>query len=506
MKAVRKRHPESLKKIMAFLFILLVIVVIIITIRFFQAETESVETRNLGSLIAEEEPVENSEHLYATSHKDEQEEDFAESEQKESYATSHKEETEDVQPPLTDEPVKLSDIYAEPGCFPTFKSYYPDAERYLWEIYSDVENGWKEVSVDAVTNEYDELYRKVSVLHLSSENDSHDEIMIRCTVSFAEKESITDIATLHILKKDIESLFIEDFKADSGYISAQSIPVTVKYKDGSQELLQGLSGLYFLEKQESSERTTSISGNSVETITTVITARDYFYLGSEETDMVIRYQVKGKEVDIPVKITGEDMEAPVIEEFNISDFTISNIDIPIAVTVTINAKDNITPYPQLLYAFLPEGKEAEENDWYSTPSFEVDITQNGKWLAYCKDQSGNIASEERNMIVVDNKAPVVSLSLESESWCKENKILVNAKDGLSMEYCYSCMETGETSGWISRNEYEVLQNSTWKVAVRDAAGNVTEQDITVSNIDSQMPVIRNITEKKGEIIINEKKN
>ena len=129
--------------------------------------------------------------------------------------------------------------------------------------------------------------------------------MIRCTVSFAEKESITDIATLHILKKDIESLFIEDFKADSGYISAQSIPVTVKYKDGSQELLQGLSGLYFLEKQESSERTTSISGNSVETITTVITARDYFYLGSEETDMVIRYQVKGKEVDIHLKITGE---------------------------------------------------------------------------------------------------------------------------------------------------------------------------------------------------------
>ncbi len=52
----------------------------------------------------------------------------------------------------------------------------------------------------------------------------------------------------------------------------------------------------------------------------------------------------------------------------------------------------------------------------------------------------------------------------------------------------------------------MLQNSTWKVAVRDAAGNVTEQDITVSNIDSQMPVIRNITEKKGEIIINEKKN
>lgn len=503
MKAVRR--PESLKNVIIFLFILLVIVIMIITVRFFTAKAESEETKSLESLIAEAGPVEYSEKLYATSHKDEQEEDLEASEQEESYATSHKEETEDVPPPLTDEPVKLSDIYAEQGYFPTFKSYYPDAERYLWEIYSAVENEWKEVSVSAVTSEYDELYRKVSVLHLPK-NDSSDETMIRCTVSFAGKESITDIATLHILKKDIASLLIEDLKANSGYISAQSIPVTVKYKDGSQEILQGLSGLYFLEKKESSEKTTTVSGNSVETITTVLTTRDYFYLGSEEMDMIMRYQVNDKEIDIPVKITGEDMEAPVITELDISDFAISNIDIPITVTVTINAKDNSTPYPKLLYAFLPEGQEAEENDWHSTPSFEVDITRNGKWLAYCKDQSGNIASEERNMIVVDNKAPVVSLSLESESWCKENKILVNAKDGLSMEYCYSCMETGENSGWISRNEYEVSRNSTWKVAVRDAAGNVTEQDITVSNIDSQMPVIRNITEKKGEIIINEKKN
>ena len=55
----------------------------------------------------------------------------------------------------------------------------------------------------------------------------------------------------------------------------------------------------------------------------------------------------------------------------------------------------------------------------------------------------------------------------------------------------------------------MLQNSTWKVQVRDAAGNATEQDITVDNIDNQTPVIRNISEKeieKGEHKSNEEKN
>lgn len=504
------KHPK-LKRFGWLLFVLLFIAAGIV-IRFFYLTDKSTEkdSPSLETLIAEAKPVEDSDelYLYATSHKEEPEADPEESDQGEIYATSHKGEIEEI-PPLTSEAVKLSDIYAEKDSFPVFKSYYPDAEQYSWEIYDMKENRWKEVSANEVTNEYDELHRKVSVFHLT-EDHSNDEIMVRCTIDFAGKDSITDIATLHILEKDIVDLSIEDFKTNSGYINAQTIPVSVKYEDGSQDVLTGLSGLYFLEKQESSEYST-VSGNTVETITTVITACDYFYLGAGESNIVMRYQANenDKAVDIPVKLTGEDLTAPVITKLDISDFTISTVDIPVMVNVTILAEDNSTPYPKLLYAFLPEGQEIEDDDWHSAAAFEVDITQNGKWIAYCKDQAGNIASEERNLIVVDNKAPVVSLSLESEEWCQTNKILVSAKDGLSVEYCYSCVETGENSGWIARNEYEVKQNSTWNVKVRDAAGNITEQDIIISNIDCQTPVIRNITEKefeKGEIIINEKKN
>lgn len=164
------------------------------------------------------------------------------------------------------------------------------------------------------------------------------------------------------------------------------------------------------------------------------------------------------------------------------------------VTVTIIADDNVTAYSNLQYAFLPEGEEPEI--WSDQSTFTVDITQNGKWIAYCRDESGNVIQEVREIVAVDNKAPEVSLSLENETWCTGNKILVNAKDGLSVEYCYCCPQTGIDSGWCTKDEYAVSENGTWTVKVRDAAGNVTEKEITIDNIDNKPPVIRGIKEKR----------
>ena len=161
------------------------------------------------------------------------------------------------------------------------------------------------------------------------------------------------------------------------------------------------------------------------------------------------------------------------------------------------AEDNVTAYPNLQYAFFPEGDEVPDEAWSDQSVITTDITQNGKWIAYCRDESGNTAQEEKEIVAVDNKAPVVTLSLENEAWCTENKILVDAKDGLSVEYCYSCPQTGEDSGWCTKDEFAVSKNGTWIVKVRDAVGNMTEEEITIDNIDNQAPVIRGITEKKG---------
>lgn len=212
-------------------------------------------------------------------------------------------------------------------------------------------------------------------------------------------------------------------------------------------------------------------------------------------------------MDAVVMMIAEDRTPPEIKELSIGDFDVSTIDQPVPVTITIIAEDEVTAYPELAYAFLPEGEEPEEEDWITGNStLDVSITQNGTWVAYCKDENGNIATQERDMIVVDNKPPVVNLSLEYDTWCSENRIIVEAKDRLSMEYCYSCTQTGEDSGWIARNEYSITQNGIWKVKVKDAVGNVTEQEISVDNIDHQAPVIRRITEKaeiEGERTTND---
>lgn len=62
-------------------------------------------------------------------------------------------------------------------------------------------------------------------------------------------------------------------------------------------------------------------------------------------------------------------------------------------------------------------------------------------------------------------------------------------------YRYLCNEEGMDSEWITYNEYVVEKNGMWTVQVKDAAGNLSETEIMVNNIDQKAPVIRNIKVK-----------
>ena len=411
-----------------------------------------------------------------------------------SYATSHK----------TEQPIVLSDIYAEEGDVVVFKSFYPEAEGYIWEVYDESIQEWKRASDGDVAVQKDELNRDISS-YIATASKENSNLMIRCTINFPEKESTTDIAALHVLNKSIAKISFEDFTTEAGeYISAMDIPVKVRYADGSKETITGLNGLSFLDVQTASEESAS---DNVETITTIIKPYEYMRVNTGEEDVSIRYKYSETSIDASVKLTGTDMTVPVISEVVIDDFAVSNNeDEPVLVKVTIEASDYNTPLHLLKYAFLPEEMTPEESDWKSSPVFETEIIQNGKWIAYCKDQAGNTATTEKEIIAMDNSAPVVSLHLQNDEWCQCNKILVEAEDDSPVEYCFSCAEIGVESGWISENEYDVTKNSTWQVKVRDAAGNVTEKEIRVDNIDDRPPVIIKITEKEGETIFNDEEN
>lgn len=426
------------------------------------------------------------------------EEEMADSEaEEEEYATSHTDDVanqEEISEPAAVFPVRLTDVYAEKGSIAVFRCYDPEATQYLWESYNPETKEWKETGDGDVMEHTDELRRKISIFPIEAD-ERHNEFTIRCRICRESADDIISTATLHILP-EIASISINEYASEAGnYIIAREIPVQVSFEDGSTDTITGLNGLYFLRKEESTQQGTTVSGNMTETITTVYTACDYDYL-DQDHEVLLRYQGRNVSLDTSADLIAEDHTPPDIKELSVSDFEVSTIDRPVPVTVTIVAEDDVTEYPELAYAFLPEGQEPDNEDWTKgNPTLEVSVTQNGTWIAYCKDESGNIATQEKNMIVVDNKAPIVELSLANDTWCSENQILVTATDGMSVEYCYSCVQTGEDSGWIEKNEYSVTDNGNWTVKVRDAAGNITEQEILIDRIDHQAPVIRSIMEK-----------
>lgn len=171
----RLKHHSISKKVFAVAGFFLFLIAEGIIIWFLAGNKEN--GQSIESLIAEAKE-ENGEAVYATSHKAEPEEVPEEKvSPEETYATSHKEEAEDIREPLTEEPVRLTDMYARKDSEPVFQFYFPEAERYRWEIFDTKGNGWKEAPPEMVTEEYDELYRKVSVFRIPASCHHNNELI-----------------------------------------------------------------------------------------------------------------------------------------------------------------------------------------------------------------------------------------------------------------------------------------------------------------------------------------
>ena len=404
---------------------------------------------------------------------------------------------------LADEEVKLSDIYSEVGNSVIFKCFDKDAESYEWEYYDLAAKDWTAADPADISFYEDELNRNVSGLKVKADQNNH-ELMVRCTIHFSEREDESQTAYLFILDDKVTDLYVEDYTADANrYISTQEIPVKVTYESGKKEDITGLEGLYFVTYEEEKDYTTAVSGNRIETTIMTKTEHSYFYSGLEENETLIRYRPdilseEDETIETSCLITGKDMLAPTISDLSISHYEISRAAEPVTLTVSISAEDDITPYPELKYAFLPAGQIPIEDDFGHKASFDVCIEKNGMYTAYVRDNSGNIAELEKNIIIADDEAPVInSIALSNESgWCKSNTIMVDAKDMGDMSYSFENKSGAAGSGWITYSEYTVDTNGTWTVQVKDAAGNISDSEIVVSNIDKEAPIIHSISIKE----------
>lgn len=390
--------------------------------------------------------------------------------------------------------VLLSDIYSENGKDAVFRCFDEEASSYTWEIYDQAEKEWEPAPKEAVTMEADELGRETSWFKVPGA----EEATVRCTLEYPKKKKETQTASLYLLENNIEKVTAEDYVTDPGtYVCIEDIPVTVTYQDQTEESLTGLNGLFFLVKEEKTDHKIRAGGNREETTATTISERSYIRIGREEKEIQIRYNGReNRQIETASTLKGEDSQPPVISSVEIAPFAVSNIDIPVTLTLSIDAEDDKTPKQSLYYAFALKGTPPEEIHWMRKNCFDVEITRNGTYAACARDESGNTARKEMEIITVDMKPPTIHVSLENPaSWCQSNTIQVDADDASELQYSFRHADDTDAPEWSDCPVYTADRNGTYIIMVRDAAGNTAKTEATISNIDREAPVIQGIYEK-----------
>ena len=206
--------------------------------------------------------------------------------------------------------------------------------------------------------------------------------------------------------------------------------------------------------------------------------------------------------------TGESDTGIVVAANGTYTLTITGDNIkPASASITISNVDNLPPTITSLAADITvftaddvtltvSGTDAsgladkpyswDGSTWSATPALKV--SENGTYTAYVKDVAGNIAKQGITVNNIDRIAPDVRVSADVTVPTAGNVILtVSGTDasGLAdMPYSW------DGSTWSTTATKTVSANGTYTAYVKDVAGNIAKQSITVNNIDRIAPDVR----------------
>ena len=156
-----------------------------------------------------------------------------------------------------------------------------------------------------------------------------------------------------------------------------------------------------------------------------------------------------------------------------------------AVTVTVPATD--VGINVILY-------KMDNGDWQKENTFTVSDNDIHKF--YVKDSLGNENSAPAKIKAdkYDAKAPVIkSITPNTTEWVSDKvTVTVDATDEGVMGIAYKLGKDGE---WQSINTFDITENGTYQVYVKDALGNeiVNPEEIVIGNIDKTAPEIVDFT-------------
>lgn len=159
---------------------------------------------------------------------------------------------------------------------------------------------------------------------------------------------------------------------------------------------------------------------------------------------------------------------------------------------------NVTmTYPEgenLLYQYSTDGGKT----WLIAPSrvYVLKFTTEGTLYIRVSDGVSVLTTPLITIDKIDTTAPEVQVNGNNSEWTTSKTLTINASDKESGLATNPYSWDGGNS-WTSVKEKEFTSNQTVNIWVKDNAGNINKQSVTISKIDNQAPT--NVTLKEGLI-------
>ena len=182
------------------------------------------------------------------------------------------------------------------------------------------------------------------------------------------------------------------------------------------------------------------------------------------------------------EVTNIDREAPTAEiHFNDEEWEKEKV-ISIANAEDLKCGLNDTPY-----RFFDGSNWTE---WSQTTGYTV--RENGTYKIEVRDRLENTNSYDIEITHIDGKCPDAEVIYDDSEWeGKKSVSIQNASDDQSglHEMPYRFFDGSNWTEWGTQTEWTVYLNAAYVVEVRDAVGNVYQEEVIFNHIDQSGPVI-----------------
>lgn len=320
-------------------------------------------------------------------------------------------------------------------------------------------------------------------------------------------------ATVSIMRNGYKKIIVgyDKYVEVPKIINIKDVFVSVLYDNGTMEMVNGWDNLYFTDGR-SRQKTYTVNELGEQSIGVILVDTYNESRSMQETLTVI-----GQDTTAPEWIE----DACFTEPYDIVQDS-SKIK---PITIYIGAEDNYTTRANLKYALVEYGKQPKSSDFSEKAVYTVTIAKNTIYVAYVKDECGNISEKTFYLKVLDNIPPVIYSFVENpdDEIVKSAYLIAYAEDGVDengekgvegLTYrFYSGNENTNLANdlldvWITGNQISITDNGTYYVDVADALGNImTSKALKVSNLDSNPPTVDisfNQKDGKPTIIVNAK--